>query len=98
MKKLKRLSLHRLNESEMSKKEMNALTGGAECPCFCRCICNYSCPCQYAGGQEGPNDSYYGGSSTQANSDANGNNARDTTGGNIVHSTGLIDVKSYPIY
>lgn len=98
MKKLKNLSLHRLNQSEMSKKEMNALTGGASCPCHCTCICNSHCGCKYAGEQEGPNDSYYGGSSTAANSDSNGNNARDNTGSNLVTNIGRNDVKSYPIY
>lgn len=98
MKKLKNLSLHRLNQSEMSKKEMNALTGGASCACHCTCTCNFHCRCNYAGEQEGPYDSYYGGSSTNANSDSIGNNARDALGGNLVTNIGRSDVKSYPIY
>lgn len=98
MKKLKNLSLHRLGQAEMTKKEMNALTGGASCLCYCHCACSSYCGCKYAGEQEGPGDSYYGGSSTSANNDANGNNARDSTAESTKNSNGKSDVKSYPLY
>lgn len=65
--KLGKISLQNLSKAEMEKKEQNMLRGGQTC--YCACVNN--CPCKYAGAQEGPNDSYYGGSSTQANKDAN---------------------------
>ncbi|WP_455963894.1 TIGR04149 family rSAM-modified RiPP [Bacteroides bouchesdurhonensis] len=74
MKKLKNLKLHHFGQAEMSKKEMNTLTGGTPvvgCGCGCSCPCLTSCGCKYAGEQEGPYDSYYGGSSTTANNSAN---------------------------
>ncbi|MCE9019586.1 TIGR04149 family rSAM-modified RiPP [Bacteroides thetaiotaomicron] len=98
MKKLKNLSLHRLNQSEISKKEMNALTGGASCLCHCHCVCNANCPCRYAGEQEGPNDSYYGGSSTSDNFNANSGNLVNNTANNTKTITGKSDAKSYPLY
>ena len=53
----------------MAKKEMNALKGGMACRCECHCV--VTCPCKYAGPQEGPNDSFYGGSSANDNAQAN---------------------------
>ncbi len=44
-------------------KEQNALKGGGCLWC--------SCGCKYAGGQEGPDDGHYGGSSTSDNDSAN---------------------------
>lgn len=82
MKKLKKLSLHHLSQAEISKKEMSTLTGGGGW-CTCRYLCNCSCPCRYAGAQEGPYDSYYGGSSTEANHDANGENSDERYGTNV---------------
>lgn len=82
MKKLKKLNLHHLNQSEMTKKEMRTLKGGVntECECYCMCRCDHNCTCNYAGPQEGPNDSYYGGSSTSDNRTANGGaNVSDMT-------------------
>ena len=64
MKKLSRISLH----TEMAKREQNMLRGGS---CSCTCTCGYGCPCKYAGDKEGPNDSYYGGSSVQDNNNHN---------------------------
>lgn len=82
MKNLKSLNLHRLGQAEMTRKEMNALTGGDggygyggyELPevyiCGCRCS-DATCGCKYEGAQEGPDDAYYGGSSTTDNNSAN---------------------------
>ena len=66
MKKLKNLSLHRLGQAEMTKKEMNTLTGA----------------------QEGPNDSYYGGSSTEANNSANSNKSDNEYGQSVSQFNG----------
>lgn len=66
--KLGKISLQNLSKAEMEKKEQNMLRGGQSC----NCKCFNNCPCRYAGAQEGPNDSYYGGSSTQSNESANG--------------------------
>ena len=71
MKKIGKLSLHNLSQTEITKKEMNTLKGGQNCNC--RCFEN-PCPCKYAGTQEGPNDSFYGGSSVDSNHDANNGN------------------------
>lgn len=71
MKKLGKLNLHNLSQAEIAKKEMNALKGGLSCDCSCMCQCSYSCECKYAGAQEGPNDSFYGGSSVMDNGKAN---------------------------
>ena len=62
MKKLGKLKLNQLSKAEMEKREMNALSGG---------ICSGLCSCAYAGEQCSSNDSYYGGSSTVDNADAN---------------------------
>lgn len=64
MEKKNKLKLHILAQSEMAKREQNVLRGGA-CGCF------GFCTCRYAGEQEGPGDSYYGGSSSEDNGDAN---------------------------
>lgn len=92
MKNLKSLNLHRLGQAEMTRKEMNALTGGDggygyggyELPdiviCACACHCSEAtCGCKYAGAQEGPDDSYYGGSSTTDNNSANQTSPRSST-------------------
>jgi natural product precursor len=62
MKKLNSLKLNHLSKAEMEKREMNNLKGG---------ICNNACGCFYAGPQCPSGDSYYGGSSTQDNLNAN---------------------------
>jgi natural product precursor len=64
MKKVLRISLHNLCKAELSKREETQLKGGL-CPCV------GICPCAYEGGQNGPGDSYYGGSSTNDNANAN---------------------------
>lgn len=64
MRKLKKISLQNLVRNEMVKREQNMLRGG-------RCACVSVCLCAYAGSQAGPNDSYYGGSSTNDNGNAN---------------------------
>lgn len=90
MKKLKSLNLHRLGQAEMTRKEMNALTGGDggyggyELPevyiCACACHCSEAtCGCKYEGPQEGPDDSYYGGSSTTDNNSASQSSPRSST-------------------
>ena len=87
MKKLKNLSLHRLGQAEMTKKEMNTLTGGGGlCGCWNHCYC--TCGCRYAGAQEGPNDSYYGGSSTEANNSANSNKSDNEYGQSVSQFNG----------
>ena len=69
MKKIGKLSLHDLSQAEIAKKEMNALKGGMmECRCECHCV--VTCPCKYAGPQEGPNDPFYGGASATDNANA----------------------------
>ena len=87
MKKIGKLSLHDLSQAEIAKKEMNALKGGQECSCTCSCY--YACPCKYAGSQEGPDDSYYGGSSVNANHTANESNLMYNTQGNTVDGAGM---------
>lgn len=88
MKKIGKLSLHNLSQAEIAKKEMNMLKGGQE-GCYCICNCYYACPCKYAGSQEGPDDSYYGGSSTNANHTANERNLMFSTKGNTVDGSGM---------
>lgn len=82
MKKLKKLSLHNLSQAEMTKKEMSILTGGSGI-CRCKCYCSCSCGCNYSGEQEGPNDSYYGGSSTTDNHNANFDPHADSFGDSV---------------
>ncbi len=73
MKKVYRISLHNLCKAELNKREEIYLKGGA-CPCV------GICPCAYEGSQSGPGDSYYGGSSTIDNENANvGNNGIGNT-------------------
>ena len=67
MKKLTRIHLHNLSQAELAKKEENMLKGGYNCACAGSAIC----PCAYAGEQTDKNDSFYGGSSSDDNSDAN---------------------------
>ena len=87
MKKLKNLSLHRRGQAQMTKKEMNTLTGGGGlCGCWYHCYC--TCGCRYAGAQEGPNDSYYGGSSTEANNSANSNKSDNEYGQSVSQFNG----------
>ena len=62
MKKLKDLKLVSVYENELNKKEQAALNGGGCLWC--------SCGCKYYGALSGPNDSYYGGSSTSDNDSA----------------------------
>lgn len=64
MKKMTKISLHNLSKTELAEKEQKLLKGGV-------CGCAGYCPCRYAGSQEGPNDSFYGGSSTGDNENAN---------------------------
>lgn len=74
MVKLQRLSLHDFSNAEMASKEQNALRGGAYI-----CGCCSTCGCRYYGDKEGPNDSYYGGSSTSDNKDSNSTNVMKST-------------------
>ena len=60
MKKLNRINLHKLSQAELAKREENLLRGGSSLPC----LCVIACPCKYAGAQEGPDDDFYGGVST----------------------------------
>ncbi len=67
--KLSKISLLQLSKAEMERREQNLLRGGQTY--ICKCMCSSSCGCKYAGPQEGPDDSYYGGSSTEDNAAAN---------------------------
>lgn len=67
MKTLKKISLHDLSQAEMTKREENMLKGGVNLPC----VCVSGCACKYEGPQEGPDDSFYGGSSRAVSGDAN---------------------------
>lgn len=69
MKKLSKINLLNLSQTELEKREESMLKGGQTCPCVTMCMCSY------AGSQQGPNDDFFGGSSTNANGDANINNA-----------------------
>lgn len=74
MKKLQKLSLMSFSQTEMEKRQLNTIRGGWGCPMDC----DTECACAYAGEQEGPDDSYYGGSSSEDNSDANSSSAYDS--------------------
>lgn len=74
MVKLPKLTLHSFSEAEMSKKEQNALRGGI----YLSCACCTTCSCKYYGPKEGPNDSYYGGSSTVGNRRSNNQQIADS--------------------
>jgi natural product precursor len=75
MKEVNKLKFTQLNKAELEKRQMNVLRGGV-----CPCVCSADCGCLYYGPQEGPNDSYYGGSSFEDNGDANAYNAADNRG------------------
>lgn len=68
MKKLNRISLTSISKAEMEKREQNLVRGGY---CSFMWVGNGGCPCLYEGEKEGPNDSYYGGSSHEDSYDAN---------------------------
>jgi len=68
MKNLSKLKLNSLSQNEIRKAEQKLVVGGAD-----YVIIGYHCPCLYAGAQEGPNDSYYGGASKHDNAVANNN-------------------------
>jgi natural product precursor len=98
MKKIEKLTLHQLGKAELDERQMNVLRGGAkQCACVCPCVCggNVYCGCLYAGPKEGPNDSFYGGSSTSANSYANYTNAVQNTNSTDDSST---DTQAYSVY
>ena len=68
MKKLSKINLHNLSQAELSRREENLLRGGNEPEIdggTLPCVCVMACSCLYAGEQEGPDDSYYGGSSKE---------------------------------
>lgn len=69
MKKLSRINLHNLSQAELAKREEKLLRGGGHVQCAC--AGSVYCGCKYAGAQNGSNDSYFGGSGTDANFDAN---------------------------
>ena len=72
MKKLSKISLHNLSQAELAKREENLLRGGGNSTNI-PCVCVVGCTCLYAGEQEGPDDSYYGGSSKEVSMEANSN-------------------------
>lgn len=57
---------------------MVKLKGGRMCACLCHCSCTNPCSCSYAGSQEGPGDSMYGGSSVADNGQANFESSLDS--------------------
>lgn len=67
MKNLRKINLLNLSQTELAKREQNVLRGGL-------CACIMMCLCAYAGPQQGPDDSFYGGSSSNDNGDANADN------------------------
>ena len=74
MKKLSKINLHNLSQAELSRREENLLRGGNEPEIdggTLPCVCVMACSCLYAGEQEGPDDSYYGGSSKEVSGYAN---------------------------
>ena len=74
MKKLSKINLHNLSQAELSRREENLLRGGNEPEIdygTLSCACVHACTCLYAGKQEGPEDSYYGGSSKEVSGYAN---------------------------
>ena len=75
MKKLTKLSLHDLSQAELARREQELIKGG-------RCACVSVCLCTYEGPQEGPNDDFYGGSSSNANDKANSQNSVSSTSNN----------------
>lgn len=89
MKILKELKLSQLSKAELNIKQQNVLRGGVG-TCACICIGNVcSCACAYYGEQEGPDDSYYGGSSTADNGNANSySKGGDTTDQNASSTHG----------
>ena len=66
MRKLNKISLHNLSQTELSKKEERMLTGGE-----LSCLCVIGCGCKYAGDKEGDDDDFWGGSSKEESGDAN---------------------------
>lgn len=73
MKKLFKINLHNLSQAELSRREENLLRGGNEPEIdygTLPCVCVHACTCKYAGEQEGPGDSYYGGSSKEVSGKA----------------------------
>ena len=71
MKKLNSLKLNQLSKAELERKELGLIKGGIDT------VCCSPCSCAYAGEQENEYDSYYGGSSTEDNHDANGAAVQD---------------------
>lgn len=78
MKKLSKINLSDLGQAEMQKKEMSMIRGGRMeteepiIPTTRYCLCSdEKCPCKYEGTKEGPDDDFWGGSSTADNLDAN---------------------------
>lgn len=70
MKNLSKLKLNNLSQNEIRKAEQKMVFGGDYTLPEVVVYAKY-CHCLYAGAQEGPNDSYYGGSSKHDNSQAN---------------------------
>ena len=64
--------LHELAFNSLLEKELSSTKGGYKLPQAC---CS-PCGCKYAGDQDGPDDSFYGGSSTSENRSANNNAAQ----------------------
>lgn len=62
MKKLSRINLLNLSQTELAEREKSMLKGGYDLPC----VCIFGCACNYASHKEGPDESFYADSSTQS--------------------------------
>ena len=85
MKKLSKINLHNLSQVELAKREEKLLKGGSSCECNAACG-GRNCGCLYAGEQTDNKDSYYGGSSSNANFVANQLQSFDANIGTVVNS------------
>ena len=68
MKTLKKINLLNLSQTELANKEKGMLKGGG----YLICVSRKNCGSKNAGDKEWADDTYYGGSSVNDNSDANG--------------------------
>lgn len=85
MKKLSKINLHNLSQAELSKREENLLRGGSS---SCICSCGTYCGCLYEGKKEDDYDSYYGGSTSYNNGQANVEKAFSATSNEQVDYAG----------
>ncbi len=84
MKPIRKISLVSISKEELDRSTQRLLYGGKVC--ICTATCTSGCGCMYAGPQEGPDDSFYGGSSTAANNNANVNGAAHSDASSLAQS------------